>query len=369
MTGSPEPAEGSDAGFSSLSELEAAAERLVRPEIWAYIQGGSGEEWALRCNRDAFHRRTVRARHLTGTAHLSLDCRMLGRPVRAPFFVAPTAYQGSIHPEGELATARATSRAGLLGVYSTLSTYSLEAIAEATGSAPRWFQLYVQPQLPESESLVQRAARAGYSAIVLTVDAPLLAVRDRQASLGFAIDADPPLGNGPGVVAPARRPEPQGDGYRLRTDAATTWEIVEQVRSSSGLPVVVKGILSGDQARLAVEHGAQGIIVSNHGGRQLEGAPATLDVLPEVVAAVGHRAEVYLDSGVRRASDVLMALALGARAVGVGRPILWALACGGEQGVSRYLALLREELAITMVLAGLRSPEDADGSLLGPTRW
>lgn len=356
-------------GFSTLADLEAAASRTVAPAIWAYIQGGAGEEWALRCNRDAFRRRTLRPRGLNGRSSVRLSARILGSAVKAPFFPAPMAYQGSIHPDGELATARATAAAGLLGVYSTLSTRSLEEIAGASGTSPRWFQLYLQPEFDRSAELARRAEQAGYSAVVLTIDAPILAVRDRQTQHGFAIDATLPLGNGPGVVPPSRAAQPAGEGYMLRDDAAASWEVLDRLRSVTSLPIVVKGVLSAPDARLAVEHGARGILVSNHGGRQLDAAPASLEALPEVVQAVGHHAEVYLDGGVRRASDVLTALAMGARAVGIGRPVLWALACGGAEGVRRLYELLTQELVTLMALLGRGDLAEVDEPLLGPLRW
>ncbi len=286
---------------------------------------------------------------------------MLGARVRAPFFVAPTAYQKDIHPDGELGTAAAAAEAGVLAVVGTLSSFSLEEIAKASGHGPKWFQLYLQPEFAQSERLVQRAERAGYDAIVLTADAPLLGTRDRQSREGFALDSPAAIGNGPEFVSPARAPTVEGARFRVRSDAASAWDTLDRLRDATRLPCVVKGILRSEDARTAVAHGAAGIIVSNHGGRQLDGAPATLDVLPEIISAVGSETEVYLDGGVRRASDILMALALGARAVGIGRPILWALAAGGRAGIAHYFDLLTSELANAMVLMGASSLSD-----LGP---
>lgn len=357
-------AEEPPSGFPPIDALEEVASRRVSASIWAYIQGGAGEERTLRANREAFSRAILRPRALRGVEELDLRCRLLGEQVAAPIFVAPMAYQETVHPDAEPGVARATAAAGLLGVYSTLSSRSLEEIAAAAGTGPRWFQLYHQPEAAVERGLLDRAKRTGYSAIVLTIDTPVLGVRDRQARGGFAIDASVPIGNGPGVLPPSRAPVESGATYRLRPDAGATWEIVDRVRETAGLPVIVKGVLTAEDARRAVDHGAAGVVVSNHGGRQLDGAGASLDALPEVVAAVDSRAEVYLDGGVRRGVDILVALARGAHGVGIGRPILWALAVGGSAGVERYLAQLKSELAVGMALIGRRTIGEIDRSLL-----
>lgn len=354
-------------GFLTLSELEESASRRVTDAVWAYLQTGAGDERTLASNLAAFRRRTIRPRVLEDVSALDLTTRILERPARLPFFVAPTAYQRMVHPDGEAGTARAAAATGALAAFSTLSSCSLEEIATAAPEGLRWFQLYLQPDFEVSKRLVERAERAGFAAIVLTVDVPVLGNRDRQARAGFAIDSSVPVGNGSDVVPPSRAPVLQGAEYRLRSDAASTWTTIDQLRESTRLPIVVKGILTADGARSAVEHGARGIVVSNHGGRQLDGAPASLDALAEVVAAVGDRAEVYLDGGVRRGADVVIALSMGARAVGLGRPILWALAAGGEAGVAHYLSLLGVDVATTLALAGRRSVRELDASVVGLT--
>ncbi len=353
-----------EAAFGSLGDLEERARQRTPADLWAYVAGGSAEERTVAANREAFGRRWLRPRVLRGVESVDLRTELLGRRVAVPWYLCPTAYHGDLLPEGEVATARAAASAGCLAGFSTLSSFSLEEIAGSAPGSPRWFQLYLQPEFEASAELVRRAERAAYDAIALTVDVPLLGVRDRQASGGFAIRTPRPAGNGPTLSSPAREPLPGPPPRRLRADAAATWEMIDRLRAVTSLPLLVKGILRGDDARRAVEHGARGVIVSNHGGRQLDGALAALDALPEVVEAVGGRAEVYLEGGVRRGSDVLIALALGAHGVGLGRPPLWALLAGGEEGLRRYLGLLEEEFLNVMALAGCRSLSEIDRDLV-----
>jgi isopentenyl diphosphate isomerase/L-lactate dehydrogenase-like FMN-dependent dehydrogenase len=355
-----------DVGFRTLSDLERVAEARTPVGIWDYVQGGAGEERTLRANVEAFRRRTLLPRVLRDVSTIDPTTHFLGAPVAAPFFVAPTAYQGQVHPDGERATATAAAGAGVLAMFSTLSTCSIEEIAQAGGSGPRWFQLYLQPEFPRTQELVRRAERSGYGAIVLTVDVPLLAVRDRQAREGFALDAPVVLGNGPEFVSPARAPTADHGRYRLRPETGSGWNILERLQEATKLPIVVKGVLRREDARAAVDHGARAIVVSNHGGRQLDGAPASLDVLHEVVEEIGGRAEVYLDGGVRRGSDIAIALALGARGVGLGRPVLWALAAGGAAGVARYLSLLQSEFVNVMALCGCARIADFTTEMVRP---
>ncbi len=354
------------AGFETLSELEARAASRIPPRVWEYVQGGAGDEVTLRANRSAYDRWSLHPRALRDVSNVSLKTWVLGREVSAPFLIAPTAYQREVHPDGEPGVARAASEQGVLATFSTLSSAPLEEIAAASGTGARWFQLYLQPEFADTRALVERAERARFDAIVLTVDAPVLGVRDRQATAGFAIDSSVPAGNGPRATPPSRRPEGGPVDYRLRAPADANWEVVDRVRASTSLPVVVKGILAAEDARLAVAHGARAVVVSNHGGRQLDRAPATLAVLPEVAAEVGDRAEVYVDGGVRRGSDVLIALALGARAVGVGRPILWALGVGGAAGVRRYLELLATDVAVALALVGHTGSYRLDREVVRP---
>jgi 4-hydroxymandelate oxidase len=341
-----------NATLVNLDDFEAAARACMDPGAFGYVVGGAGDEEALRDNRMAFARWRLRPRVLVDVATVDLATTLLGRRVAMPVGLAPTARQGLAHPDGEQAVARAASAAGVLQVVSTMSSDSLETIAGA-GDGPRWFQLYVHKDRGVTRSLVERAAAAGYGAIVLTVDFPVPGRRERELRDGFELEWGG-LGNFPEL----------GGGVEFLPlmaalhDQQLAWPDLAWIRGLSSLPLVVKGILTAEDARLAVEHGADAVIVSNHGGRQLDRTPATIDVVPEVVKAVRKRAEVYLDGGVRRGVDVLVALALGARAVFVGRPHFFALAVGGEDGVAQMLGCLRDELENAMQLLG--TPRVAD---------
>ena len=351
-------------GFESLSEVEEAGARKVGRKIGSYIAGAAATGWTERANEEAFRRWVLKPRVLSGVREVTLGIRFLEDPVQAPVYIAPTAYQGLVHPAGDGAMARAAARAGVLAMFSTLSSWSLERIAKVRPPGPRWFQLYLQPDWAGTRRLVERVDRAGYSALVLTADTPVLGVRDAQLRTGFAIDSSLPIGNAPGVVPPPRSMEPDGAKYSTGRAYAEDWGIVDRLQDVTRLPLVVKGVLDPRDARLAVSHGARAVIVSNHGGRQLDRVPSALDALPAVARAVGARAEVYLDGGVRRGTDILIALALGARGVGVGRPPLWALAAAGEAGVAHYLKLLTADLASAMILSGRGSLEQVDRSLI-----
>ncbi len=354
----------SQAGFSTLSDLEGAASRKTDKSAWAYIQGGAGEEWTIKANREAFHRRTLRPRVLVDVENLEFATTLLGTKVSAPFYVSPTASHGLVHPDAEAATARAASKANILAAFSTLTSISLEGIAKAAPTGARWFQLYLQPDFSVTESLVKRAEESRYKAIILTVDMPVAGNRDRENQAGSPLASPTVLGNGREVVRPLRNPIVENGRAHIRKEASNTWEVVDRLQEITRLPLVLKGILTREDARLAVSHGARGVIVSNHGGRQLDGAPASLDALPEVVDAVGSEVDVYFDGGIRRGSDIITALALGAKAVGIGRPVFWALAAGGEAGVSRLLALLKTDLATVMALTGRRTLSEIDKSLV-----
>ena len=296
----------------------------------------------LRREREAFDRLRLVPRVMRGVGRADTSTAVLGTPIRAPIMVAPTGVQGMAHPEGECATARAAGEAGTLMALSTVSSRRLEDVSAAT-AGPLWYQLYVYEGARDfAEALVRRAENAGYGAIVLTVDSPRWGRKERFARVE---DGLPPGADEASIE--------EDLGEEILEPAALTWEDVAWLRSLTRLPMVLKGILHPEDAALAVEHGARGIVVSTHGGRQLDGVQASVEALPAVVEAVGGRAEVYLDGGVRRGTDVLKALALGARAVFVGRPALWGLAVDGADGVRRVMEVLQEELELAMVLAGV----------------
>lgn len=337
----------------NVLEYEALAREVMHPSAWAYYSAGAEDEVTLRTEREAFDRLRLVPRVLRGVDRADTSTAVLGTRVRAPIMVAPTGVQGLAHPEGECATARAAGEAGTLMAVSTVSSRRLEDIAAAT-AGPLWFQLYVYEDSRRfAERLVRRAEAAGYGAIVLTVDSPRWGRKERFARVEDGMQ--------PGADAASIEEEL---GEEHREPAALTWEDVAWVRSLTGLPVVLEGILHPEDAALAVEHGARGVVVSTHGGRQLDGVPASVEALPGVVEAVAGRAEVYLDGGVRRGTDALKALALGARAVFVGRPALWGLAVDGAGGVRRVLELLRGELELAMVLAGLPDLDTVGPGLL-----
>ncbi|HEX2088881.1 MAG TPA: alpha-hydroxy acid oxidase [Actinomycetota bacterium] len=348
----------------SLEALEEAARQRLPQMVFDYYAGGAGDEWTLRENRRAFDRWVLRPRFLVDVSSPDLRTTVLGQEVPFPILIAPTALQRLAHPDGELATARAAASVGALMVVSTIASVRLEDIAR-TG-VHRWFQLYIHKDRDLTAELVKRADAAGYAAIVVTVDTPFLGRRMRDERNRFALPPGIGLANLAGVPLPT---DPGSSLFRYfasQLDPALTWEDIAWVRSLSPLPVVVKGVLTPEDAVLSVEAGVDALIVSNHGGRQLDGVLASIDALPSVAEAVDGRVEVLMDSGVRRGTDVLKALGLGARAVLVGRPLLWGLATGGEEGVRRVLDSMRDDLALSLALAGRSSVEGIDRSLVAP---
>ncbi len=325
-----------------------AAERL-EPGAHGYYAGGAGDEVTLRDNVDAYRRWQLRPRVLVDVAGCTTATTVLGQDVSMPLLVAPVAFQRVAHPDGEVGMARAVHAVGTVMCLSTLATSTPAEVAE-TGVA-RWFQLYVFRDLGVTNDLVARARDAGFTALVLTVDTPVLGRRERDHRTGFTIPKEIAVASlGQGGVTPA-------EAFDLMSESVS-WRDVERLASESGLPVLVKGVLTAEDALLACEHGAAGIVVSNHGGRQLDGVSATIDALPEVVEAVDGRVEVLVDGGIRRGGDVVKALALGARAVLAGRAPLWGLAAGGEAGARHVLELLRDEILLALKLVGCASPAD-----------
>lgn len=353
----------------NLFEYESLAPQYLSQMALDYYASGAWDEITLRDNRAAYERYKLRPRMLIDVSQRNLTTKILGQSIQMPILIAPMAFQCLAHPEGELATAKVAAKLGTIMVLSTFSTKKLEDVALASNLQKKlWFQLYVHRDRQLTRALVERAEAAGYQALCLTVDAPILGQRERDRRNKFTLPSDMELAN---LTAMANLEIPQTEDesglfayFANQLDPALTWEDIEWLQSLTSLPVVVKGILRGDDAIRAVEHGAKGIIVSNHGGRQLDGAIATIDALSEVVAAVGNQVDVLIDGGIRRGTDILKALALGAKAVLIGRPILWGLAVDGEAGVRHLLELLRDELDVAMALSGCARIENIDASLV-----
>jgi isopentenyl diphosphate isomerase/L-lactate dehydrogenase-like FMN-dependent dehydrogenase len=337
----------------TVDDAERLAESVLSPEAWAYIAGGAGDERTLRWNREAFSRFRLRYRVLVDVSDVSTDTTVLGTPVSMPVLVAPMAYQAIAHEEHELGMARGAAAARTLMCLSTVATATPSDVAAAAPGSPRWLQIYVFRDREVSDEVIAQALEAGFSALVLTADLPVVGVRDRELRATF----DAPEHHVPAYAA-ARARNPSDDPALSLLDAGVEWSYVTELRERWNVPVIVKGLVTAEDALLACEHGASGVVVSNHGGRQLDGAIASLEALPEVVEAIGDRAEVYLDGGVRRGSDVVMALALGARAVLVGRPAMYGLALGGARGVQQVLEILRDETENALALLGCRSPAE-----------
>jgi isopentenyl diphosphate isomerase/L-lactate dehydrogenase-like FMN-dependent dehydrogenase len=341
----------------SLAELEPLARARMRPSAWDYVAGGSWDELSLAENDAAWRHRRFRPRVLVDVSRIDPAAILLGSQASMPLAIAPMAAHGLAHPDAEIATARAAAAAGVPFTLSTVSTRSIEEVAEAVPDGVRWFQLYEHRERAFTADLCRRAVDAGYRALVLTVDLPVVGYRERDRRNRFELDVH--LGNFPGGHPGRSGDAPGGEtGYEAlghQQHLGLTWGDVAVVREWSGLPIVLKGIMTAEDARLAVEHGVDAIVVSNHGARQLDRVPATADVLEEIVDEVGGRLPVWVDGGIRRGLDILVALALGADAVLVGRPVLWGLAAGGEVGVERVLAILREELELGMALLGTPS--------------
>jgi 4-hydroxymandelate oxidase len=337
-------------GVACVDDLRPLAEAVLAGPIRDYIAGGAGAEHTLLANRTAFTRTSLLPRVLVDVSRRNLRTTLLGTEVVAPLGIAPMSYHCMAHVDGELATVRAAGAEGLVTTVATFASRSLEETAR-TATGPLWFQLYVLRDRAVTLELIGRAEAAGCRALVLTVDAPVFGYRDRDVRNGFRLPED---------VSPANLRRTSGaeptrslaELNQVLVDPSLSWRDIEWLCGTTRLPIVVKGVLAPDDAARAVQHGVAAVWVSNHGGRQVDGAIATLTALPAVLEAVAGRCEVYLDGGVRRGTDVLKALALGARAVFVGRPVLWGLAVDGERGVRAALRMYLEELELTMAACG-----------------
>lgn len=348
----------------NLAEFESAAATRLPRMVFDYYAGGAGDEVTLRTARAAWDAIQIRYRVLRDVSSRTLTTTVLGDALAFPLMVAPMAFQRLAHADGELATARAAAAAGVGMILSTLATTSIEDV-RAAAAGPLWFQLYIYRDRGASRALVERAERAGCTALVLTVDSPLLGRRERDVRNAFRVTDDftvPNLTGDPRAALAAAGAHGGGSALarfvETHWDSSISWRDVEWLRSVTRLPVLVKGIVRGDDAALALEHGAAGVIVSNHGGRQLDTSVASARALPEVADAMDGRGALLVDGGIRRGTDVIKALALGAHAVLLGRSVLWGLAIGGQRGVAQVLELLRAETDLALALAGCRSPRE-----------
>lgn len=352
----------------TVRDFERAARRVLTRNAYDYFRSGADDERTLRDNVRAFDHLRIHPKVLVDVSQRELTIELLGQRFSSPIGVAPTAYHKLATPDGELATARACAETGTLLTVSTLATTSLEDVSKAAPGA-KWFQLYIHRDRGFTRTLVERAQAAGYRALALTADTPVLGRRLRDVRNRFALPE--------GLSMPNIPPPPDSDGkpasalqvyVASRHDPAVTWKDLAWLRSISSLPVALKGVMRADDASRAVAEGFDALWISNHGARQLDGVPATIDVLPEIASAVAGRVPLLLDGGIRWGTDVFKALSLGASAVMIGRPLLWGLAAGGERGAAKVLSLLREELSTAMALAGCRSLADLRSDLVRPGR-
>ena len=339
----------------NVSEFEAIAKARMEPAAYDYFAGAAGDELTLAENRHAFDRLTLRPRVLVDVTTIRLQTTLLGQPVNFPILLAPTALNRLGHSDGETAAARAAGAAGTIMVLSTTASSTIEEVADACAT-PLWFQLYVYKDREVTRDLVRRAEASGCRALVLTVDMPRMGRRERDVRNHFTLPPGITLRNLEASGRPDAGRWPADSSFFQYVhdllDPSLSWDAIGWLQSQTALPVLIKGILAVDDAERAIQAGAAGIVVSNHGGRQLDGAMATIDALPAITERVAGRVPLLIDGGIRRGTDVLKALALGASAVLIGRPYLWGLAAAGEDGVRRVLSLLRDELELAMALAG-----------------
>jgi 4-hydroxymandelate oxidase len=329
----------------------------VPKPAYDYVTGGAWDEWTLKRNREGFGKITFRPRMLVGVDKLDLSTELFGTKLPMPVMVAPTGTHILVHPDAEAATARGAGAAGALMVVSTSTSVPLDKVA-AAATGPLWFQLYTGPDKEATRERVERAVALGFKAICWTVDAPYDAPRERDFRNNLQRSTLRRESQRRSDMPPAPY------GLPSRFQAQLNWSFLGELAGYAKVPVLLKGILTAEDALKAVEGGASGIIVSNHGGRFLDGAPSTIEMLPEIVDAVGGKIPVLIDGGFRRGTDILKALAIGARAVLVGRPPLWGLGAFGEQGVRRVMEILRRELAWAMALAGRPTIASIDRSLV-----
>ncbi|KAI8520589.1 Hydroxyacid oxidase 2 [Branchiostoma belcheri] len=340
-----------------VADFEEYANNKLARTYKEYFRSGADQCQTLRENTEAFKRLRIRPRFLRDVSCRDLSTSLLGEKVDFPVGVSSTGLQGLAWPDGDSKTAKAAAKLHTCMIVSTYANNSLEEISSASPGGLKWFQLYIMPDRRFTQRLVQRVAQAGYKALVVTVDLPVVGKRYPDLRNSFRLPPHLTVPNLQGLQSSASQSKDErnyGSGASPE-DPALSWKDIDWLSSITNLPIILKGVMTAEDAGIALDHpGVKGILVSNHGGRQLDGVPATIEVLPEIVAAVGGRLEVYLDGGVRTGTDVLKALALGARAVFVGRPAIWGLAYNGEDGVTEVLKILRNELDLAMALSGCR---------------
>lgn len=346
--------------ITNVTEYEAIAKEKLPKMVYDYYASGAEDQWSLKENRDAFSRILLRPRILIDVSRIDMTTSVLGFKISMPIMVAPSAMHRMAHPDGEMATARAASAAGTIMTLSSMSTSSVEEVA-STGPGIRFFQIYVFRDRNVVLQLMRRAERAGFQAFVITVDAPRLGRREADIKNRFILPPNLTLKNFEGLeIGKIDKTNDSGlaSYFSSQIDSSLTWKDVHWMQSITKLPIIVKGVMTAEDTRLAIESGVSGVLLSNHGARQLDYVPATISCLEEVVKAAAGRIPVFLDSGVRRGTDVFKALALGASGVFIARPVLFGLAAEGEAGVRKVLQMLRDEFELTMTLAGCCSLKD-----------
>jgi 4-hydroxymandelate oxidase len=351
----------------NLADFQALARERLTPLAWDYYEGGSEDDYTVADNCAAFRRIKLRPRVLADVAERDLATEVLGQPISLPVLLAPTSHQRLADPDAELATAQAAAAAGTIATLGTGNHYAVEEVAGTVGH-PFWFQIYCYESRAITERILRRAVAAGARALVVTADATFPPRRERHIRNGFALPPEVELRNllGVGLQDHLLRPEHGGMPAfiaSLRT-MLLTWDEIDWMRGISDVPIVLKGVMTAEDAALAVEHGVDAIVVSNHGARQVDGTLTPIEALPEIAERVGGQIEILMDGGIRRGTDVLKALALGAKAVLIGRPYLWGLAVGGEAGVRQVIELLREEIDCAMAQLGQANVNRIDRSLV-----
>lgn len=351
----------------NLFDFESLAKEKLSQMAYDYYASGACDEITLKRNHTAYDEIFLKYRVLVDVSKRNLSTHILGQKISFPVMIAPTAFHRLAHSEGEIATAKAASSEGTIMILSTLSNTSVEEVVKSS-AGPVWFQLYVYKDREATKELIQRAENAGCKAIVLTVDAPLIGIRERDVRNEFKLPEGLSVKNmsasGLEKVGGSENNSGLAEYFSSMLDQSLNWKDIEWLRSVTKLPVILKGIACKEDAELAVKNGADGIVVSNHGGRQLDTCRPTIEVLPEVSDAVSGKTVIMIDGGVRRGTDVIKALALGAQSVLLGRPVLWGLAYDGENGVKRVLQLLRQEVDLAMALCGCKNIKEISKELI-----